>query len=439
MARETREGGRRRLSRAGRDGLRALLALGVALLLPAGARAASFLLIPMDSGQPDHLRAYGVVFWALQQGLKVDWLLNHRGGSFLAPDADMLRVRCRLQGVGFEPATGANRAAILQSMEGVNQDVVLLEKNPKIAVYTPPGKDPWDDAVTLVLDYAEVPFDKIWDKDVLGGRIYEYDWVHLHHEDFTGQFGKFYASFHSSTWYQNQVAEFTLAAKEAGYPSVQAHKGAVARAIRDFVEQGGFLFAMCSATDTLDIALAAEGVDIVPEQIDGSPMDPQAQAKLDFGRSLAFQNFTLVDNAYVYEYSDIDVSEYNKNVNHPEREDFVLVEYSAKFDPVESMLTQDHVNEVPGFFGQTTSFKKDVIKPYVRILAEMPGQGRAKYVHGNHGKGFFTFLGGHDPEDFSHAVGDPPTDLSLHKQSPGYRLILNNILFPAARQKKRKT
>lgn len=396
-------------------------------------------MVPMDREQPDHLRAYGVIFRALGRGHKAEWLLNYRGGAFLVPDSSQMQLDLRVAGVGFQPVGAAHREKVLAGMEGQNQEVILLEKTPKIAVYTPPGKDPWDDAVTLALDYAEVPFDKIWDKQVLGGEIFQYDWVHLHHEDFSGQFGKFYSSFHNSTWYRNQVDEFRLAAQESGYPSVQAHKGAVARTIREFVRQGGFLFAMCSATDTLDISLAAEGIDVVPEQIDGTPMHPQAQASLDFGRCMAFQDFELEKNAYVYEYSNIDVSDYNGNVNHPEREDFVLVEYSAKFDPVESMLTQNHVNEISGFFGQTTSYRKSVIKPYVRILAEVPGQSRAKYIHGNHGRGFFTFLGGHDPEDFSHAVGDPPTDLSLHKQSPGYRLILNNILFPAARQKKRKT
>lgn len=398
-----------------------------------------FLLLPMDKAQPDHLRAYGLVFWILGKQQKVEWLLNVRGGSFVLPDSDAVRGQARLMGVGFENLTTAGRERIVAEMETKNQDLVLLEKTPRIAVYTPPGKDPWDDAVTLVLDYAEVPFDKIWDKEVLTGRIFEYDWVHLHHEDFTGQFGKFYASFHDAPWYRQQVEEFKLAAKESGHPTVQAHKGAVARVLREYVAQGGFLFAMCSATDTLDIALAAEGIDIVPEQIDGTPIDPQAQAKLDYSKCLAFEGFELQSNAYVYEYSDIDVSDYNQNQAHPEREDFVLVEYSAKFDPVEAMLTQNHVNEVTGFFGQTTSFLKKVVKPYVRVLGDIPGQGRSKYVHGNLGKGFFTFLGGHDPEDFSHAVGDPPTDLALHKQSPGYRLILNNILFPAARQKPRKT
>ena len=416
-------------------------ALGVAALLGLAVRmaAAPFLLVPMDVSQPDHMRAYGLVFHALEQGLKVEWLLNYRGGAFVIPDAEAVRFQARLKGVGTEPLEAQGRQAILTSMEGQNQDMVLLEKAPRIAVYTPPGKDPWDDAVTLVLDYAEVPFEKIWDQQVLSGKIFEYDWVHLHHEDFTGQFGKFYSSFHQTPWYQAQVAEFRLAAREAGFDTPQAHKGAVARTIREFVRGGGFLFAMCSATDTLDIALAAEGVDIVPEQIDGTPMNPQAQALLDFGKSLAFQDFHLEDNAFVYEYSDIDVSLYAQHLKRPEREDFVLVEYSAKFDPVESMLTQCHVNELAGFFGQTTSYRQGLIKPSVRILAEIPGQERAKYLHGNLGKGFFTFLGGHDPEDFSHAVGDPPTDLSLHKQSPGYRLILNNVLFPAARQKKRKT
>jgi hypothetical protein len=393
----------------------------------------------MDRNQTDHLRAYGVVFKALSKNLKVEWLLNWKGGSFVTPDSDYVRLQARLAGVRFRPLPAAERQVIVSAMEGKNQDLVLLEKAPKIAVYTPSGKDPWDDAVTLVLDYAEVPFVKIWDKQVLSGELFDYDWVHLHHEDFTGQFGKFFANYHNAPWYKAQVEEFRLTAREAGYDSVRAHKGAVARTIREFVRGGGFLFAMCSATDTLDIALAAEGVDIIPRQIDGTPQDPQAQARLDFSKCLAFDNYQLITDPYVYEYSSIDVSEYAQGEENPEREDFVLVEYSAKFDPVESMLIQNHVNEIAGFFGQTTSFRKSTIKPYVRVLAEVPGQNRAKYIHGNLGKGFYTLLAGHDPEDFSHKVGDPPTDLSLHKQSPGYRLILNNILFPAARQKKRQT
>lgn len=401
--------------------------------------AAPFLLFPMDRSQSDHLRAYGVIFRALKQELKVEWLLNWGGGAFLAPNHPKIREDAQLMGVRFEEVGGDRRSQILKSMEGQNQELILLERAPKIAVYTPPGKDPWDDAVTLVLDYAEVEFAKIWDKEVLSGEIFQYDWVHLHHEDFSGQFGKFYANYSNAPWYQAQVAEFVLTAKESGYKTVQAHKGAVARTIRGFVSQGGFLFAMCSATDTLDIALAAQGVDIIAPQIDGTPLDPQAQAKLDYTQTLAFRDFEIYPDPFKYEYSDIDVSEYAISERQPEREDFVLVEYSARFDPVESMLTQCHTNEIQGFFGQTTSFKKSIIKPYVRILAEIPGQDRAKYVHGNLGKGFYTLLAGHDPEDFSHRVGDPPTDLSLHKQSPGYRLILNNILFPAARQKKRKT
>jgi hypothetical protein len=393
----------------------------------------------MDLTQSDHLKAYGLVFWVLHQDSKVEWLLNYRGGAFVLPDRETFRLQARLRGVTHQPLSNHQRSSILKGMEDRNQDLALLEKSPKIAVYTPPGKDPWDDAVTLALDYAEVPFEEIWDPEVLSGKIFEYDWVHLHHEDFTGQFGKFHGNFHGTPWYAAQVARFRLAAKQAGYPSVAAHKLAVSRTIREFVRGGGFLFAMCSATDTLDIALAANGVDVIPAEIDGTLLDLEAQEKLDFAGTLAFQDFILETNAFVYEYSDIDVSPYARNLKHPEREDFVLVEYSAKFDPVESMLIQNHVNEISGFFGQTTSYRASRIKPSVRVLGQIPGQDRVKYLHGNFGKGLFTFLGGHDPEDFSHAVGDPPTDLSLHRQSPGYRLILNNVLFPAARQKKRKT
>ncbi|MBI3891173.1 MAG: asparagine synthetase B [Candidatus Wallbacteria bacterium] len=414
------------------------LALVLALGLPASAFARSYLLVPMDKSQTDHLRAYGVAFYALSQSFNVEWLLNFRGGSFLVPDSKLVEVQARLTGVSFERVDDSGKEQILATIKENNMEDVLLEKAPRIAVYTPPDKRPWDDAVTLALTYAGIKYETIWDKDVLEGKLHEYDWVHLHHEDFSGQFGKFYATFHNAPWYIQQVKEYNQAAKEAGYEKVWQHKHAVARALRDYVQEGGFLFAMCSATDSIDVALAAEDVDIVGPEIDGDGIDPGYAQKLDFTKTFAFKNFELETSPYVYEYANIDVSDY-RNVSHPELENFSLFEFSAKIDTVATMLTQCHVNEVKGFFGQTTSFAKPVLKENLQILGEMPGQNRVKYIHGQAGKGTFTFLGGHDPEDFSHAVGDPPTDLGLHKNSPGYRLILNNVLFPAARKKELKT
>jgi hypothetical protein len=414
------------------------LALTVAAMPARAQDTGGFCLIPMDAAQADHLRAYGVAYWCLQQGFKVEWLLNFRGGAFLAPDNRLLQVQARLLGVSIEIIGTDQREQILAQMEKGNNELVLLEKAPKVAIYTPPDKRPWDDAVTLALVYAKIPYDTLWDKDVLAGKLSEYDWLHLHHEDFTGQYGKFYSTFHNASWYVDQVKLYTLNAREAGFAKVQSHKGEVARGIKTYVTAGGFMFAMCSATDSIDIALAAEGVDICPPEIDGDGQDPGMETKLDWSKTFAFSNFQIIPSAFVYEFSNIDVSNY-ANVSQPELEDFTLFEFSAKIDPVETMLTQCHVNEVKGFFGQTTSFNKDVVKKGVRVLAECPGQNRAKLIHGNLGKGTYTFYGGHDPEDFSHAVGDPPTDLSLHKNSPGYRLILNNILFPAAKKKKLKT
>ncbi len=427
-------GGKMRLSRL----WVALLVLLAGALPVSPSFAAPYLLIPMDEVQSDHLRAYGLAYRVLERGEKVKWLLNYRGGSFLLPHSSETISDAAILGVALEDVGEGTWRHIRQVIERSNMDVMELEKAPKIGVYTPPGKEPWDDAVTLVLTYAHVPYETLWDREVLNGALEHLDWLHLHHEDFTGQYGKFYASFHNASWYLDKVRRYRKAALEAGFSSVQAHKCAVVKTIKEYVRRGGFLFAMCSACDTFDIALAADGIDIVAPQIDGTPVDPMAQSKLDFSKCLAFENFTIITNPYVYEYSDIDVSDYS-NVRCPEKEDFVLFEFSAKFDPVETMLTQDHTRYIRGFFGQTTSFNEKVIKPGVRILGEIPGQNRAKYIHGDFGKGTFTFYGGHDPEDFSHAVGDPPTDLSLHKHSPGYRLILNNILFPAARKKKLKT
>ena len=396
------------------------------------------LLIPMDDTQSDHLRAYGITYWVLQQGLKAEWLLNYRGGSFIIPDAPAIREYATLLGVDYIHLSSSEQTSIYNIIENNNMNRVYLDKPPKIAVYVPPTNDPWDDAVTMVLNYAKIPYDKLWDKEVLKGELAKYDWLHLHHEDFTGQYGKFYAAYRNADWYKMRVAKFRQMAFDLGFDSVHAEKGAVAKMIQAYVSQGGFLFAMCAAVDTIDIALAAEGLDIVPPEIDGTPITPNAQDKLDFTKTFAFQNFKLIFDPYKYEFSNIDidpVAEGIANKNVP----FQLFQFSAKEDPIPTMLNQDHTYIIPDFLGQTTAFHKYLIKPNITILGETPGTTRVKYIHGDFGKGTFTFLGGHDPADYKHYVGDPPTDLSLHKNSPGYRLILNNILFPAARKQKRKT
>jgi len=400
------------------------------------------LLLPMDLQQRDHLKAYGVAYWALTKGFTVDWLLNYRGGSFLMDNAEILAGECRIRGVTAQAISAQEATQIFAEVqrEDNNMDVVRLEKAPTIAVYVPPGFQPWDDAVRLALEYAEIPYDKLWDEEVLQGKLHQYDWLHLHHEDFTGQYGKFYASFAGAAWYQEQQAMQEREAKKLGFRKVSELKKAVARAIREYVGGGGFLFAMCSATDTYDIALAAENTDICDVMYDGDPPDRDAQQRLDFSKTLAFTDFTLEKNPLRYEYSDIDQPPSDVlGLQNPERDYFTLFEFSAKFDPVPTMLTQDHVNVIPGFLGQTTRFKKSLIKKTVTILAEQQGTDQVQYLHGNYGRGTFTFYGGHDPEDYQHAVGDPPTDLALHKNSPGYRLILNNILFPAAKKKQQKT
>ncbi len=406
------------------------------------ASAQSKILIYMDLKQTDHLKAYGIAYWVLTKGMDVDWLLNYRGGSFMIDDLPMIANECRIRGVAFtELAPGeANAVYADVQREDNNMDVVKLEKAPRVAVYVPPDFHPWDDAVTLALDYAEIHYDKLWDDEVLSGKLQEYDWLHLHHEDFTGQYGKFYASFAGAPWYIEQQATLEKEAHKLGFKKVSEEKKAVARAIKQYIANGGFVFAMCSATDTYDIALAAENTDICDVMYDGDPPDPDAQKKLDFSKTLAFTDFTLEMNPLRYEYSDIDdpPSDQLAGMN-PETDYFTLFEFSAKFDPVPTMLTQDHVNVIKGFLGQTTGFKKSVIKRSVTVLAEKAGTDQVKYLHGNYGRGTFTFYGGHDPEDYQHAVGDPPTDLSLHKNSPGYRLILNNILFPAAHKKEQKT
>lgn len=401
--------------------------------------AQSKLLINMDLQQTDHLKAYGITYNALEKGAAADWLLNYRGGSFLFDYNDQLALTCKLKGVSFELLSSSQTVEILAYVqsEEQNMDVVRLEKSPKIAVFVPEGFLPWDDAVSLVLDYAEVPYEKIWIKDIIQGNLKKYDWLHLHHEDFTGQYGKFYASYSNAQWYVEQQMLYENEAKKLGFNKVSEMERAVVLEIRDYIAKGGFLFAMCSATDSYDIALAAADVDIVDRMFDGDPPDPNAQEKLDFSQTLAFENFDLEMNPYVYEYSNIDIQPLE--IGNQQNDYFTLFEFSAKYDPVPTMLTQDHVNVIRGFMGQTTMFRKDLIKKSVYILGEREGTNQVKYIHGNFGRGFFSFYAGHDPEDYQHAVGDPETDLSLHKNSPGYRLILNNILFPAAKKKKQKT
>ncbi len=398
------------------------------------------ILVPMDETQTDHLKAYGVAFWMLERGQDVEWLLNYRGGSFMMDAAAELKRELRLRGVAFKNIPPGGEVDIYSTIDQNNMDVVLLEKAPKVAVYTPPDKAPWDDAVTLALTYAEIKYDKVWDAEVLDGKLQNYDWLHLHHEDFTGQYGKFYRTYGRTAWYQEQVRQYEAFATARGFKSVSAEKKTVARTIKRYVVNGGFLFAMCSATDALDIALAAEGVDIAAAVYDHTPVDPNAQAKLDFNKTMAFTGFHIITDPYIYEYSDID--DPPSTLVRPtsaEADYFTLFEFSAKWDPVPTMLTQDHVATVKGFMGQTTGFRRDLIKKHVTILGDVPGGEQVKYLHGNEGKGTFTFMGGHDPEDYQHFVGDPPTQLSLHKNSPGYRLILNNVLFPAAKKKERKT
>lgn len=411
--------------------------LGIFILLagPAGAR----LLIPMDLTQTDHLKSYGLAYHALEMGQNVEWLLNYRGGSFLLEDSPENRRGALMRDVLFTITSAGDEAVIYQEIEEGNMEVILLEKAPRIAVYAPPlANEPWDDAVVLALTYSEIPYDQVYDEEALAGRLVEYDWLHLHHEDFTGQYGKFYAGFHHVDWYRKRQALFEQRAREAGYAHTWQHKHATARRIKEYVARGGFLFAMCSGTDTFDIALAAGDVDIVDTVYDGNPANPQAQRLLDFRQTLAFENFTLEMNPYIYEFSDIDMSDY-ANLRGPAADFFVLFEFSAKEDPVPTMLTQCHVNMINGFLGQTTSFKLATLKPSTLVLGEVPGAAEVKYIHGNFGKGTFCFYGGHDPEDYQHRVGDPPTKLELHKNSPGYRLILNNVLFPAAQKKERKT
>ncbi|MDH4223348.1 MAG: asparagine synthetase B [candidate division Zixibacteria bacterium] len=411
----------------------------ILLLFPFNSEAQK-LLIPMDFSQKDHLKAYGVAYWCLRQGYTVEWLLNYRSGSFIADYREEIADRCRLQGVTFENINLASAGSIYQEIEENNMEVVLLEKAPAIAVYVPPTKEPWDDAVRLALAYAEIPYKTLWDVEVLKGELEKYDWLHLHHEDFTGQYGKFYANFRNELWYREEQRICKETARSLGFDKVSEEKKTVARVIKDYVARGGFLFAVCSAPETIDIALSAEKVDIVPREFDGDPPDVDCQNKLDYSRTFAFTDFTLSLNPMEYRHSDIDTQPDRLFWGIDARNDyFTLFDFSAKLDPVPSMLVQNHVNVVAGFMGQTTAFRKSLLKKYVTILAEVEGVDEVRYIHGNFGRGTFTFLSGHDPEDYEHRVGDPPTDLNLHKNSPGYRLILNNILFPAAKKKERKT
>ncbi|WP_276381883.1 asparagine synthetase B [Flavobacterium sp. H4147] len=401
---------------------------------------ASFLLLPMDeTTQQNHLKAYGITYWCLSRDYKASWLLNYRGGSFLLPDADEIRRECKIRGVSFEVLSDSEEASILNDISSPSQNMesVILEKAPKIAVYTPKGKQPWDDAVTLVLTYAEIPFTPIYDEEVLNDQLLLYDWLHLHHEDFTGQYGKFYAAYKNTPWYIEQKKDAEALAAKLGYSKVSEEKGAVAKKIRDFVIGGGFMFAMCSATDSFDIALAADGVDICETMFDGDPSESNYQSKLNYSNSFAFKDFILERRPEVYEFSDIDMT--GKRRVPMEKDYFTLMEYSAKWDPIPSMLCQNHTQLVKGFMGQTTSFNETLVKSNVLVMGTCELNGEARYIHGEKGKGMFTFFGGHDPEDYQHQVGDPPTVLDLHPNSPGYRLILNNVLFPAAKKKKLKT
>jgi hypothetical protein len=402
--------------------------------------AAAFggLLVPMDLDQSDHLKAYGLAYHALQQGDDVRWLLNYRGGSFLLPDRPGYAMEAQVRNVRVERVDGSGISAILKEIEVGNMEVILLEKAPDVAIYAPPNKQPWDDAVMMALDYAGIPYTIVYDQEVLGGELGRFDWLHLHHEDFTGQYGKFYAGFKHMEWYIRQQILFERIAAALGYEKVSEEKKAVARAVQEYVRAGGFLFAMCSACDTIDLALAAEGFDIVPREYDHDGVTPGCQDMLDYGRCLAFENFSLILDPYQYEFSDIDMTP-AASMRGEARDYFTLFEFSAKYDPVPTMLVQNHVSVIKGFMGQTTSFRKSLLKKKVVVMGEVKGAGEVRYMHGNFGKGTFTFYGGHDPEDYQHLVGDPPTDLNLYPNSPGYRLILNNILFPAAKKKEQKT
>jgi len=415
-----------------------LLAAGLGLgTVAAPAPAQAKLLIVMDDRQTDHLRAYGFTYWVLTRGQRAEWLLNYRGGSFLVEDDPQNEREANIRGVAFERVAGGQEAAIRAEIADNNMEAVALEKAPKVAVYIPPNAPPWDDAVTLALDYAQIPYARLWDEEVLRGDLAKYDWLHLHHEDFTAQHGKFYAAYRNFPWYQEEERVQEAMATKLGFKKVTHLKAAVARTIKEYVGRGGFMFGMCSATDTYDIALAADGIDIADVVYDGDPPDPLAQSKLDRSRALAFKDFRLEMDPMIYRFSDIDVTQ-EAAIRGPNTW-FTLFDFSAKNDPVPTMLVQNHLNAVAEFLGQTTGFRRAKLRTSVRVLGEVEGSDEIKYIHGQFGRGTFTFLGGHDPEDYQHMVGDPATDLTLHRHSPGYRLILNNVLFPAAEKKKQRT
>ncbi|MGB7211597.1 MAG: hypothetical protein WBC97_03130 [Gemmatimonadales bacterium] len=427
-----------------REFVRGAALVGVAGALPPGmrgwvTRSSDHLLVPMDDTQTDHLKAYGVTFRVLQRGAQGEWLLNYRGGSFLLPSDQATMRDAGLAGVRVEPVSDADVTGIKAGMAGGNADAIPLEKVPRVAVYVPPDAPPWDDAVTMALRYAGIDFATVWDAEVMGDGLRTIDWLHLHHEDFTGQYSKFYLNYANAPWLQDMVRTQVAMAHQLGFPNVPAAKRAVAERIRAFVERGGFLFAMCTATETLDLALASAHVDIAASFADGTPMDPDASAKMDWTQALAFQDAQLEMNPTMPEFSDIDGHQVNSFAHRQPLGSFTLFEFSAKIDPVNTMLTQDHRQVIPDFYGITTSFRRDRLKPGVTVLADEPGAPWVKYIHGERGEGTWTFFGGHDPEDPEHKIGDPPTDLSLHPHSPGYRLILNNVLFPAAKKRELKT
>lgn len=401
---------------------------------------ASYLFIPMDESQTNHLKAYGIAYWVLTNDIEVDWLLNYRGGSFMLKHYQKFENELIIRGVSYKVISDADANNILKQIASPssNMDAMKLEKYPEIAVYSPKSKQPWDDAVTLVLTYAEIPYDVIFDDEVMYEELPKYDWLHLHHEDFTGQYGKFWRMYQHFPWYQERQREYEESARKHGFTKVSHLKLAIVKKIQTYVASGGFLFAMCSATDTYDIALAAEGVDICQPMFDGDAMDPSAQSKLDFSKTFAFKDFRLVTSPYKYEYSTIDIDPNRRGITE-QNDYFKLFEFSAKWDPIPTMLTQNHTRKIKGFMGQTTAFKEDLVKSDIVVMGENKDLNEAKYIHGVVGKGFCTFYGGHDPEDYQHLVNEDPTDLNLHPNSPGYRLILNNILFPAAKKKKQKT
>tara|TARA_S200000501_G_C20850022_1_gene755266 strand:- start:417 stop:1685 length:1269 start_codon:yes stop_codon:yes gene_type:complete len=402
----------------------------------------NYILIPMDKdNQKDHLKAYGIAYWILENNLEVDWLLNYRGGSFLIKNLNEIALECTYRGVSYEIISNNEIQNIFNNINSPssNKDIIKLEKAPKIAVYSPKNKQPWDDAVTLALTYAEIPYDLIYDDEILNDLLPLYEWLHLHHEDFTGQYGKFYRSFKNASWYIEQKKIFEENAKKNGFSKVSQQKLEIAKKIKEYIAGGGFMFAMCSATDSFDIALSAEGVDICKSMFDGDQMEKNAQEKLNFNQTLAFQNFKIIEDPNKYEFSDIDMTENRRKLISEENDFFTLFEFSAKWDPVPTMLCQNHSRIIKGFIGQTTSFSKELIKPNVIIMGENNSLNEARYIHGKFGKGTWTFYGGHDPEDYKHKIGDPKTELELYPNSPGYRLILNNILFPAAKKKKQKT